>query len=233
MNVNLILVKIKQRLNKLDSNDYDNLECWQFVEAFNKAQRDWVRRQLHGGNLYREGDEQTKRRMDDLQILLTTKDLQVTKRGSDIFSTEDIPSDYLEYKRLDVKASVECSDKKLSLTSDLAEEANVNEYKSDAFLKPSLEWRETFHTLRGNRIYIYSDGTFDISDAVLTYYRQPLDISLDNCQDIEGNNNGDVNPEFKDDIVEVLIDEAVSILASDIESFNQKTLADNRVTKNN
>ena len=46
-----ITVKIKQRLNKLDSNDYDNIECWQIVEAFNKAQVEWSRRQLHGINL--------------------------------------------------------------------------------------------------------------------------------------------------------------------------------------
>ena len=60
MDVRLIPIKIKERLNKLSSNDYDNLECWQFIEAFNKAQLDWSRANLHGGNQYREGDEQTR-----------------------------------------------------------------------------------------------------------------------------------------------------------------------------
>jgi len=45
-----ITIKIKQRINKLDSNDYDNIECWQIVESFNKAQVEWTRRQLNGGN---------------------------------------------------------------------------------------------------------------------------------------------------------------------------------------
>ncbi len=62
-------IKIKQRLNKLSSNDYDNIENWQFIEAFNKAQIEWVRRQLHGNNIYNVGDELSKRRVDDLQIL--------------------------------------------------------------------------------------------------------------------------------------------------------------------
>jgi hypothetical protein len=31
-----IEIKIKQRLNKLDSQDYDNIECWQIVEALIK-----------------------------------------------------------------------------------------------------------------------------------------------------------------------------------------------------
>ena len=55
-----LLLKLKQRLNKLDSQDYDNIECWQFVEAFNKAQIEWCRRNLHGGNMYKEGDELSK-----------------------------------------------------------------------------------------------------------------------------------------------------------------------------
>ena len=52
-----ITIKVKQRLNKLDSQDYDNITCWQIVESFNKAQVEWSRRQLHGVNVLKEGDE--------------------------------------------------------------------------------------------------------------------------------------------------------------------------------
>ena len=55
MNVATIQIKVKERLNKLASNDYDNIECWQIVEAFNKAQLQWLRRQLHGFNQFKEG----------------------------------------------------------------------------------------------------------------------------------------------------------------------------------
>ena len=51
MNNTIIQLKIKQRLNKLDSQDYDNLECWQIVDAFNKGQVNWCRRNLHGLNV--------------------------------------------------------------------------------------------------------------------------------------------------------------------------------------
>ena len=71
MNNATLQVKIKQRLNKLDSQDYDNIQPWQIIEAFNKAQIEWCRRNLHGGNIYKEGDEASKRRIDDLQSLLT------------------------------------------------------------------------------------------------------------------------------------------------------------------
>ena len=73
MNNATIQLKIQQRLNKLASNDYDNIECWQIVEAFNKGQVTWSRRQLHGLNVKQTGDEQSKRRIDDLQIILSEK----------------------------------------------------------------------------------------------------------------------------------------------------------------
>ena len=71
MNNATLQLKLKQRLNKLDSQDYDNIEPWQMIEAFNKAQLEWCRRNLHGNNPYKEGDEGSKKRIDDLQILLT------------------------------------------------------------------------------------------------------------------------------------------------------------------
>ena len=67
MNNTTLQLKFRQRLNKIASNDYDNIECWQIVEAFNKAQVEWCRRQLHGNNIFKEGDEMSKRRIDDLK----------------------------------------------------------------------------------------------------------------------------------------------------------------------
>ncbi len=70
MNNNLLQIKIKQRLNKLASLDYDNLECWQIAEAANKAQLEWMRRQLYAINVRKEGTEQSAGLVDDLQRLM-------------------------------------------------------------------------------------------------------------------------------------------------------------------
>ena len=89
-----ITIKIKQRINKLDSQDFDNIECWQIVEAFNKAQVEWSRRQLHGINVVKEGDEQSTRRKDDLQVLLKT--IPLTLNEDDIFYGSPLPEEYLQ-----------------------------------------------------------------------------------------------------------------------------------------
>ena len=107
MNNTTLQLKFRQRLNKIASDDYDNIECWQIVEAFNKAQIEWCRRQLHGTNAMKEGDEMSKRRIDDLQILLTTQTL-VGTTFNDFFQSNNWPTNYLEYKRVSTDATNEC-----------------------------------------------------------------------------------------------------------------------------
>ena len=215
-----ITIKMKQRINKLDSQDYDNITCWQVVESFNKAQVEWVRRQLHGINIVKEGDEQSTRRKDDLQKLLIKEPLSTAKK-EDYYSGV-IPGDYLQWKRVDIFAKQECCDKR-RMNVYLAEEGNLNLLLRDNFKKPSFEWGETFATLIDDKVHLFTNNDFDIEDAYLTYYRQPRKIQITGCSDpYTGITSAtEVECEFKDDIIELIIDEAVSILAGDIESGNQ------------
>jgi hypothetical protein len=216
-----ITIKIKQRLNKLDSQDYDNILCWQVVESFNKAQVEWSRRQLHGINLVKEGDEQSNRRKDDLQVLLDkTTITNLTDKGD--YSFLNLPGDYFQWKRVDVFAQKDCCDKR-RMVIYLAEEGNVSLLLRDKLKQPSFEWGETFATLIDNNINIYTNGEFNIPEAELTYYRQPRKIQIQDCVNPYTGiiSTLNVECEFKDDIIELIIDEAVSILAGDIESGSQ------------
>jgi hypothetical protein len=232
MQNSVLVIKVKQRINKLDSQDYDNIECWQVVEAFNKAQVEWVRRQLHGINIVKEGDEQSTRRIDDLQLLLGTINVPFVK--GDISSYSDLPANYLQWKRVDVYAKKGCCDDR-RMSVYLAEEGNLNQLLFDNAKKPSFEWAETFATLKNNKVNVYTNNDFDISSGALTYYRQPIRIEVKGCVDPYTGTQTvtDVECEFKDDIVEVLIDEAVSVLAGDIESGNQFSRGTETAERNN
>lgn len=242
MNNSAIQLKIKQRLNKLASNDYDNIECWQVVEAFNKAQYDWCRRNLHGINTLQEGAEQSIRRIDDLQILLTNSSMALYNKQV-YFETSDLPTDYFQWNRVTVFGKNDCCENKRFVTY-LAEKTNVDELLRDKNKKPNFEWGETFCTLSDNKIQIYTNGEFEISKAVLSYYRFPTRIQINGCTDPYLSNptptgagvvvsTANVDCEFKDDLVEILIDEAVKILAGDIESFNIMQVAQQSVEGNN
>ena len=227
-----ITIKVKERINKLDSNDYDNIECWAIVEAFNKAQVEWARRQLHGINQVREGDEQSTRRKDDLQILLDTETLPTVNK--EYYFRGVLPQDYLQWKRVDVFAQKECCEKR-RMTVYLVEEANLNQLLRDKAKQPSFEWAETFATLKGNEVNIYTNKEFDIQRADLIYYRQPIKIQIQGCVDPYTNvaSTAEVTCEFKDDIIELIIDEAVAILAGDIESGNQFSRGTEGAERNN
>jgi hypothetical protein len=227
-----IVIKLKQRINKLDSQDYDNIECWQAVEAFNKAQVEWCRRQLHGLNIVKEGDEQSTRRKDDLQVLLADNELSLTDK-KDYFRGA-IPGNYLQFKRVDVFACKDCC-KDRRMTVYLSEEGNLNQLLRDKSKKPSFEWAETFVTLIGGQVHIYTNNDFEISEANLIYYRQPRKIQIQGCVDPYTNEETlvEVESEFKDDIIEVIIDEAVSVLAGDIESPVQYPRGTQTAERNN
>lgn len=234
MNNATIQLKIQQRLNKLASQDYDNIECWQVVEAFNKAQVTWCRRQLHGMNQMREGDEQSKRRIDDLQILLKEEKINLSVQDKYVESGE-LPADYFEWKRVTGDAKNDCCQDARRMVIYLAEEANVDELLRDKNKQPSFNWGETFCTLKTNKVRIYTNDEFKMENAILSYYKQPTRIEIEGCVDpyTKVLSTVDIECEFKDDIIELFVDEAVKILAGDLESFNQVQTATGQVEGNN
>lgn len=234
MNNATIILKIKERLNKLDSQDYDNIEKGIILEGFNKGVVAWIRRNLHGLNITQTGDEQSKRRIDDLQVLLTPKKMTLSKKDG-YYETEPLPDNYLEWKRISAKAKNDCCDESRSMVITLAEEANVDEVNRDFLKKPSFEWGETYCTVIGNNIHIHTNNEFEVSDAVLTYYKQPVHIQSIGVANIYTGvvSTAEVESEFKDDLIELFIDEAVKIIAGDIESFNQQQTASQQVEGNN
>jgi hypothetical protein len=226
MNNSTLRLKVMQRLNKLASNDYDNIECWQIVEAFNKAQVQWVRRQLVGVNILKQGDEQSKRKIDDLQPLLNVADMAYSNMPGYVIS-ETLPADYMEFKRVDAYGSNDCCPDPRRFVVYLAEEANAAILLRDENKKPSFDWAETFCTLAGNKIKIYTNDDFTVTDAKLMYYREPVKIEIQGCVNpYTGTvSTTDVECEFKEDVTETIIDDAVQILAGDIESITQYQIA--------
>ena len=232
MNNRVIIIKVKQRLNKLDSSDYDNLMIWQIIEAFNKAQLDWCRRQIHGYNLLKEGDEESLMRIDDLQVLLSTR--RIPANPGNVFNTIPLPDDYLYWKNVNIDGTTECcgSAKFVVYMSKVEDEAINLRNKNN---RPSYEWRETFCNLVGNNVRIYHDKEFSFDHAFLTYYRKPRMIEINGVANplTQSVSTREVECEFKDDVVEVIITEAAKILSLDIENMNINQSSDNEIEKNN
>jgi hypothetical protein len=104
----------------------------------------------------------------------------------------------------------------------------------DPLKNPDFEWGETFCTMINNTIRIYKRN-FDIVNPVLTYYRQPTIMQIEGCVNPY---NGQVSPvnvqcEFKDDLVEVILDDTAALIAGDIENMYQQQRGMQSAEKNN
>lgn len=224
MTSGIAIEDIKQRLQKQDTNTNSNFLDEEFEDALNKAKDDWIRRQHHGFNQFKEGDENTEQRVDDLQILLTNKNISVNEKGLFV-ETEKIPSNYRYYKRLTpIVSKGNC--KKVTIKSFLVEESNVDDYLKDWTFRPSFDFEETFHTMLSNKFRVYHNNDFQVNEVTLTYYREPLKIS---CL----KRDYDKVWEWKDDVVRMIISEAVKILAGDIENVTAYEIANTNTENNN
>jgi len=230
MTPQLVLIKTRLRLNKLHSSDYDNIPDWQVMEAVNKAQLEWFRRQVHGSNVRQEGDEESRVRVDDLQKFLVEKRVNgADKKG--YFETDTLPTNYLWFKKVLPYASKDTC-QGILLDSTLIEEANVPVYLFDWSLSPSFEWRQTFHTLLGNKLRVYTNDDFQVDYVQLTYYRAPKKVDVAGYTHEDATASKDSDLEFKDDIAELILDDAVSILAADTEYLTQMQAAKQRAEEN-
>lgn len=220
MNNNLLQIKIKQRLNKLASLDYDNLECWQIAEAFNKAQLSWTRRQLYGLNIRKEGSEVSSGVRDDLQKLMKHETLPVVADG--IYYKGPLPSNYLHYVRTDIFAKKDCCPERRIIVYDV-EEANISIILDNKDKQPDFEWGETVATIMDGHLKVYTNKEFDITKCHIIYYRKPVEVQFNGCIDITTGTlfTADQECEFNDDVAELIVDEAAMILAGDFESIIQ------------
>jgi len=223
MNNVLVRVKIEQRVNKLSSNDYGNIDTWMIAEAFNKAMDAWTRRQLQGINQTKTGPEGSTRRIDDLQVLLT--DWIDTWNDKGLYVESNLfPDNYLEWCRISAYAQDECKDcPPRRLTIFEGNEADVDIYLVDVNRQPTYEWATTFSTVFNNHFRIWTNEQFTVVNPILTYYRTPRHIQIANSTDPDTGVfiTTDVECEYPDTVTELLCDEAAAILAVDLDSYNK------------
>jgi hypothetical protein len=217
MDNNTLQIEIKQRLNKLDSKNYDNLEPWVIANAVNRAQLMFVKSRLKQPEI----DGAT---IEDLQPLLKTVPLSGTN-FTNFYETGGVPSDYLRRSRLYANIIEEGCDPKL-LRIYFLENSNTSFYQNDKLLGPSKVWAETFATMQENKFIIYTNNLFTIDTPKLTYYRYPQKVEINGSINIETglNYTADQICEFTDDAVYEIIDIAITTIAGSIESFNQYTI---------
>jgi hypothetical protein len=225
MNSTEIYYKITTGLNKLSSNDYQNIEKWVIQQEYHKAKLNLIREQINGVNIKREGQESSIFKITDLQILLKT-DILSGENKKVYFESQSIPTDFLYFSRLTPTIlSSEC-DIPFTIQSISIEDTNVDEYLNDDLKAPSLKFEQCFHTFGSNKIKVYHNDEFSVKECILSYYRKPLLLQFQGAIQFNGSTGKQMDEEFKDDVTELFVEKTISNIASNIESINRKQIAD-------
>ena len=190
MTVQEMHYEVKLKLNKVDSQDYENLIVPEIDWYLNEAQDIFIKQRYGISNNKRRGFEASQKRIDDLrQIVVKGRILPFTTSTSDLNAFEAcLPTDYLFYIRSRLSISKgDCGDKD-GVSALQIQHDDLNEVLNDPFYSPSFEWEEVPVVFMGNNstsctfgaVLGYSDGTFALNNLRLDYLRHPLRISWAN-----------------------------------------------------
>ena len=219
-----IYLKITTGLNKLSSNDFQNIEKWVIQQEYHKAKLNLIRNQVNGVNIKREGVESSNLKITDLQILLKS-DILSGENKKIYFESQKLPKDFLYFSRLTPIINSTICETPFNIQSDLIEDGNVDEYLTDDLKSPSLKFEQCFHTFASNKIKVYHNDEFNVKEIILNYYRNPLLLQFEGVFQSNGSLGKEMTEEFKDDVIELFVEKTIENIASNIDNINRKQIA--------
>ena len=178
MNVRGMHYDVKQKLNKIDSQQYRNLRVpeidWNLNEAYEIIVKSIAQPRLND----HLGFEINQRSIDDLRTIVINDFPLIPINIDDKSYYVELPEDYLFYISSSVSLTKEgCSTRKATIKV----RQHDDEFDTDSFSNSSFEWKEVNITFYENKIKIHTDGTFVPTVFYLNYIRQHAYIH--NAQD--------------------------------------------------
>ncbi len=220
--VDSLLYKIDQRLNKLSTNEHQQIQLEDKILALNEAQIKLIKQKVDGfSSLSGMGLDAFKKRYEDLQMLiisyvdgeldLTLKDPVINQYGADIHALDPKYMFYIDAYILADKGV--CKDRKIWINKDLAKHGDLSLLLNNEHYKPSFEYQETFNFLSSDEMSIFSDGTFTPKKIFVSYMRYPQYIDKAGYIKFDGTPSIDVNCELEVYLEDELLDLTVQNLA--------------------
>lgn len=170
----------KQKLNKIDSQQYRNFRVPEIDWKLNEAMEIFIKSIAEPRVNNHLGFEVNQRTIDDIRtIVVNDKALSfknTSNQGKEFIYS--LPTDYLFYVSASATISREgCPDREAVCI--LRQHDDLHEQSS--FDKSSFEWKTVNFRFFGEGIKVFTDGTFEIKDFRINYIREPKYIH--NAQD--------------------------------------------------
>jgi hypothetical protein len=239
--VDSLLYKIDQRLNKLSTNDHQQINLEDKILALNEAQIKLIKQKVDGFSVVSGmGMDSFKKRYEDLQRLVIQynhQPLTLTETNKEIHqwttSIDVLLPKYMFYIDSYILADKgRCKGRKIWINRDLAKHGDIQFIINNEHYKPSFEYQETFNSISSDEISVFTDGTFIPTDLYISYMRYPdyIDkagyIGFDNIASV------DRNCELESYLEDELLDLTVQNLAMYTENQSAVQSATYRIQTN-
>jgi hypothetical protein len=239
--VDSLLYKIDQRLNKLSTNDHQQIQLEDKILALNEAQIKLIKQKVDGqSTLSGLGLDAFKKRYEDLQSLVVTynnQPLTLTILNEELnqwkANLHQLVPKYMFYIDSYVLADKgRCKDRKIWINRDMAKHGDIQYILNNDHYKPSFEYQETFNFISSDEISVFTDGTFTPKDIYISYMRYPQYINKEGYVMLDGQDSFDQDCELETYLEDELLDLTVENLAMYTENQSAVQSAAYRIKTN-
>jgi len=220
--VDSLLYKIDQKLNKLSTNEHQQINLEDKILALNEAQIKLIKQKVDGTSTNSGyGLDAFKKRYEDLQSLVMPynhQPLALALKNDELnqyfASLHDLTPKYMFYIDSYILADKgRCTDRKIWINRDLAKHGDIQFILNNNNYKPSFEYQETFNFLSSDEISVFTDGTFTPKDIYISYMRYPVYINKTGYIMLDGQPSFDADCELETYLEDELLDLTVQNLA--------------------
>jgi len=239
--IDSLLYKIDQRLNKLSTNEHQQIQLEDKILALNEAQIKLIKQKIDGFSVASGyGMDSFKKRYEDLQSLVMNynhQPLTLTLKDADLnqwsASVHDLVPKYMFYVDSYILADKgRCKDRKIWINRDLAKHGDLQFLLNNDHYKPSFEYQETFNSLSSDEMSIFTDGTFTPKNIQIMYMRYPQYINKEGYIMFDGTPSFDQDCELELYLEDELLDLTVQNLAMYTENISAVQTAQFRIQTN-
>jgi len=239
--VDSLLYKIDQKLNKLSTNEHQQIQLEDKILALNEAQIKLIKQKVDGfSTIPGLGQDAFKKRYEDLQSLvvayndgklpLTIKNPELNQWKANIHALVPVYMFYVDSYVIADKGR--CKDRKIWINKDLAKHGDLSLLLNNTHYRPSFEYQETFNFLASDEISIFTDGTFTPKDIYISYFRYPVYINKEGYIMLDGKPSYNQDCELETYLEDELLDLTVQNLAMYTENQSAVQSAQFRIQTN-
>lgn len=188
------------KVEKNSVNDNVSTDKQRFVETYNEYQIRFFE------YIYDLKNEDNFRYIESL--LVRERKINESIKGRESSSFE-LPDNYLDLSSVYALGSKgKCKNKKIDLPIEV-KDIEKDLYLMDENTKPSFEYRESLYTIAGGFVNVYHSD-FSIDSVILSYYRYPKKLRLQNPDNPESDFDDSFDIDFDDKSINRILSAAAS-----------------------